>query len=271
VVPGGSGGNAERRRSLSESGAPAEPERLSRSNSNSRVRGTRTLGPAAGSVMKIPLSKILSTLKNPLICKGKRAKKANVLQRFDRAMQRIDRQEPVQTDVQEADESRENSFEENPEIFLSKRQNYNEDDVQRESATNHYMTGDSECAVTTDSQQRLKKKRKAGPTRTNKFKKQENDDGSESIARNQDYRKKSEIADPSGPPASRSELQTEEVRSKKLTRAEKEAAACKVKESLPRYLRINTLLGMGFREVQKALLASGWVLVSVFLYPGMID
>jgi hypothetical protein len=216
--------------------------------------------------MKIPLSKILSTLKNPLICKGKRAKKANVLQRFDLAMQRIDRQEPVQTDVQEADESRENSFEDNPQIFLSKRQNYNEDYVQRESATNHYMTGDSECAMTTvDSQQRLKKKRKAGPTRTNKFKKQENDDGSESITRNQDSRKKSEIADPNGPPASRSEPQTEEMRSKKLTRAEKEAAACKVKESLPRYLRINTLLGMGFREVQKALLASGWVLASVFL------
>ena len=104
-----------------------------------------------------------------------------------------------------------------------------------------------------------KKKRKVGRTRLNKFRvgieegynicsQEHKQDASLSLSHSQVI------------PLNEVDEHSDSECVRRMTRAEKEAAACKVKESLPRYLRINSLLGMTFREVQKALAVSGFAL-----------
>ena len=202
------------------------------------------------------ISQILRKVLSPLICRKKRSQKPKVLERINHALhqyrtgnyERLNAKEPGDRSTK-IDESKLGI----PSGIQCEHTDDNIDKTEAKSGT----AQDSE-----NGRRGSSKKRKAGRTRTNKFKVHgmiERDAGDAPLINKLNTADTPETDDLGESIASPLDLQMEGTRPKKLTRAEKKAAACKVKESLPRYLRINSLLGMSFREVQKALLASGCV------------
>jgi hypothetical protein len=198
---------------------------------------------------------ILKALKNPIISRKKRAKKAKIVENISAVQEVINLQTPRVPPPNSRFEATKTAGHSLSPAAVSTD---DENGSQGESGEN-------------SSHKNSKKKRKAGRTRLNKFKVQNCGDGNEGAGQTKAPSAHAIPARISPVPSGESDqtlepqnsqnhdAASEGARAKKMTRAEKADAASKVKESLPRYLRINTLLGMTFREVQKALLASGCV------------
>jgi hypothetical protein len=193
---------------------------------------------------------ILKALKNPIIRRKKRAKKERIVAKISAVQGFTGRH---QNPRNPPPNPRLETTEQSP---APATESTDDDD------------GSESGSIQQLSHKNSKKKRKAGRTRLNKFKVQNCGDGNDCAAQAtktaahviltrkllSDSGELDQNLEPHNLDAA-----SEGPRAKKMTRAEKADAASKVKESLPRYLRINTLLGMPFREVQKALLTSGCV------------